>query len=371
MNVCVYKSFCDIPPEVRRRLSFPNEPNFFLSLDWFALLFETSLIRSLVPRIYVLFDANGGVRGALFCGVMHKGIVRRLLSLTNFYTLEYGPSLNVNAVERRMAMNALMAYIAAERPRWHGVRFGIMKAADEEIQYLSDDVRQSGFSAFTFFPHDNWYAPVDGATFQSYFSQRDSQLRNTIIRKQKKLQTRGVAIEIFRSEHDDLERAVRDFVAVYNRSWKRPEPFPGFIPKLVTDCATLGILRLGILYVEGKPAAGQLWISTKSKATIYKLAYDEEYRDLSVGSVLSKEMFRVAIDEDGVDEIDYGVGSEPYKKSWMTSLRTIRGIEGFNRRTVVGLSMALREELSRALAPTVRRALSSWRSAVSYDPQEI
>src|SRR5438132_2726210 len=119
-----------------------------------------------------------------------------------------------------------------------------------------------------------------------------------------------------RHESDDIQPLLRDFITVYNCSWKRPEPFPEFIPMLVAECAKLGILRLGMLYVDEKPAAGQLWINTDKKTTIYKLAYDEEYRASGVGSILSREMFRVAIDEDHADEIDYGIGSEPYKREW-------------------------------------------------------
>ena len=73
---------------------------------------------------------------------------------------------------------------------------------------------------------------------------------------------------------------------------------------------------------------------------IYKLAYDEKFGHLGVGSILSRELFRIALDEDHVDEIDYGVGSEPYKKDWMTAVRQIRGLEANNLKTSKGLLLA-------------------------------
>lgn len=355
MEVCVYKSFYEVPHAVRDRLSYPMQPNFFLSFDWFWLLFETSLKSLLAPRIYVLLDEEGKPMGALFCGV-GGDTGRRLLSLTNFYTLEYSASLVQGGPDKRAIVSQLVEYIAAERPRWHSIRLAFMKADTLEGQCVLDHLSKAGFSVFPFFQYENWYLPSSGKTFHTYFSERPSQLRNTITRKQKKLERmHSLAIKLIRHESAQLEGAVRDFIAVYNRSWKRPEPFPNFIPMLVTICAKLRILRLGVLYVDGKPTAGQLWIAGGEKAIIYKLAYDKQYRDLGVGSILSREMFRVAIDEDHVDEIDYGVGSEPYKQDWMSSVRRIEGVEAFNRKALVGRLLSTVEGVKTALRKGLER----------------
>jgi CelD/BcsL family acetyltransferase involved in cellulose biosynthesis len=152
----------------------------------------------------------------------------------------------------------------------------------------------------------------------------------------------------------DAER-IQDFVAVYATSWKRPEPYPEFIPALAQMCASLGILRLGTLYVDGEPAASQLWITMAKKALIYKLAYKDRFRDFSVGSILSLELFRQAIDEDRVEEIDYGVGSEPYKKDWMEDKRQLYGLAAFNLRTISGLALAGLEKTKQALHDIAHR----------------
>jgi CelD/BcsL family acetyltransferase involved in cellulose biosynthesis len=107
--------------------------------------------------------------------------------------------------------------------------------------------------------------------------------------------------------------------------------------------------------VDGKPAAAQLWINTERTALIYKLSYDEQYRDFGVGSILSKELFRVAIDEDRVSEIDYGVGSEPYKKDWMASVRKIEGTEAYNQRTLMGMSLRVVQKTLKPAAAIFRR----------------
>jgi hypothetical protein len=48
-------------------------------------------------------------------------------------------------------------------------------------------------------------------------------------------------------------------------------------------------------------------------------------------------------------EVDYGVGSEAYKRDWMTGCRDIIGIEGFNTRSPIGLCLAVKWRLTQAV----------------------
>lgn len=347
MTICVYTAFQDLPCEVRGQLSYPSEPNFFLSLDWFELLFETSLRGSHSPRIYVSITPEGRVLCSLFCGVS-LGSERTLLSLTNFYSLQYLPGFAQSGRDQA-ALRALMQHIASERPRWQVLRFSALTDGAEATEVV-EGLQGNGLRTQRYFQYENWYAPVSGETFESYFAQRPSQLRNTVTRKQKKLEkTHQVEIQVARAESPQLDRLVRGFTVVYGGSWKQPEPYPDFIPALTSRCAALGILRLGVLYIDGQAAAAQLWITAGRRAVIYKLAYDEKFGHLGVGSILSRELFRIALDEDRVDEIDYGVGSEPYKKDWMTAVRQIRGVEAYNPRTAKGLVLAVWAETKTAI----------------------
>ncbi len=344
MRVAVYRSFDDLPVDLRPGLSYPSQPDFQLSLGWFRLLFDTSLNGTLTPRIYVATGTSGELRGALFCGVSRA---RHLTSMTNFYTLEYGASRDPAVLAE------ILRHVAAERPRWHSVRLHLLRTDSGEAGTACAELERSGYSVRRFFQYENWFT-APGPTFEAYFAARPSQVRNTITRKQRKLErTSRVLIRIVRGDSPELEPTLRDWIRIYESSWKRPEPYPEFIPRLAAECARLGILRLGVLFVDDVPAAGQLWIASGSRAIIYKLAYDERYRDLGVGSILSREMFRVAIDEDRVAEIDYGLGSEPYKKDWMSAARELVGLVAHNRRTVPGAT-ALAIEALRGVVKRVR-----------------
>jgi hypothetical protein len=221
--------------------------------------------------------------------------------------------------------------------------------------HLKESFRKRGFHVTSFFMYENWYIELSGRNFDSYFSGRSSKLRNTITRKEKKLKrSHQYEIEIHTKQGPQLTKATADYVAIYNMSWKNPEPFPDFIPRLIAISSGLGILRLGILYIDAKPAAAQLWITTNSKALIYKLAYSEIFSEFSPGSILSREMFRQAIDVDCAKEIDYGVGSDNYKKDWMEAVREIDGMQAFNMRTIAGLSLSARDSI-KSLAKNINR----------------
>lgn len=359
MTIRVFTAITDLPEAVRRQLSYPVEPEFFLSLDWFELLFETCLSATHRMRVYVSLDGNNRVRCSLFCGVPNDSC-RTLVSLTNFYSLHFGPGFPLR-VHDPQAWAALADYIAGERPRWDSLSLTMLPDGDVSTSVV-EVLAHRRFATKRYFQYENWYAPIGGASFEAYFAQRPSQLRNTVTRKQKKLEKQHKLELLFaKPGSSGHERLVTDFVAIYGASWKQPEPFPEFIPALAGRCFELGILRLGVLYVDGEAAAAQLWITTGKKALIYKLAYDEKFGQHGVGSVLSKELFRMAIDEDQVDEIDYGVGSEPYKKDWMTEVRQIRGLEAYNARSPKGLMLGVWSRVKEALkqlrtTPSVKEA---------------
>jgi hypothetical protein len=310
------------------RFRYARGGDFFRSLEWFDCLSATAVSNQ--PRVYDAGDT------ALVC--CRRG--SSLQSLTNFYTPEFGP-----LGEGRL--DGIAERIAMDRPVSVELRF----LREPLARALADALKSVGFFVRPYFLYENWYVRLQGRDFETYLNGRPSQVANTIRRRRKKL-TAAHRYEIVLSR--DAER-IQHFVEVYESSWKRPEPYSNFIPALARTCASLGILRLGTLYVDTEPAASQLWITTAKKALIYKLAYKDRFRDFSLGSILSFELFRQAINEDRVEEIDYGVGSEPYKKDWMEDKRRLYGLVAFNLRTASGLALAGLEKAKLALRHIARR----------------
>ena len=111
-----------------------------------------------------------------------------------------------------------------------------------------------------------------------------------------------------------------------------------------------GTLRLGVARKDGRPLAVQLWLVEHGEATIHKLAYREDAKELSPGTILGEAMFRRAIDQDRVKVIDYGTGDDAYKRDWMDERRPLWRLEAYNPRTLRGLARS-----ARALAGRLRR----------------
>jgi len=127
----------------------------------------------------------------------------------------------------------------------------------------------------------------------------------------------------------------------------------------------MGALRLGILSVDGEPAAAQLWIVHHGKALIYKLAYDERFADLSVGTILSATLFQHALDVDKVTEVDYLSGDDGYKKDWMSQRRERWGILALNPRTPRGVLAIARHVGGRAVKRVALSMAKSFQRAKS------
>ena len=110
-------------------------------------------------------------------------------------------------------------------------------------------------------------------------------------------------------------------------------------------------MRLGIVWLKDQPIAAQLWIVSNGRAEIYKVAYDEAFKSHSPGTVLTAQLIQYALEIDGVREIDYLIGDDPYKKNWMSHRRERWGLVAYNRRSVWGLWGNANEWVRRAIKP--------------------
>jgi hypothetical protein len=208
-----------------------------------------------------------------------------------------------------------------------------------------DDLEQA-FRAAGWFVHAephvvSWQIDTDMMDFARYWSRRPSRLRNTAERKAK---AAALDIRIYRYFS---ETGWSDYESVYAASWKPEEGAPAFLRDLAAQEGEAGTLRLGIAKKDGVPVAAQLWLVENGTATIHKLAYREDAKELSPGTVLSMAMFRSALDEDKVIRIDYGTGDDGYKKDWMEERHQLWRFEAYNPSTLAGIVAEARARASK------------------------
>jgi hypothetical protein len=205
---------------------------------------------------------------------------------------------------------------------------------------VADALRRAGWTVRISPATASWQADTGGLSFDQYWAARPSKVRSTFARKAR---AAGLAVEIHRGFDPAAWEAYED---VYRASWKPEEGSFAFLRALAEQEGAAGTLRLGIARKDGVAVAAQLWTVENGTAWIHKLAYREDAKSLSPGTILSEAMFRAAIDEDRVARIDYGTGDEPYKADWMDRRETLWRVEAFNPRTAAGLAGAARDAAS-------------------------
>jgi hypothetical protein len=347
-KVAVYGGLKDLPKpyeEIFRDASIDS--GVFMSLSWFRHLATTVFEQNNRFRIYGI-ESGGPGKPSLALPMCHaasrKGLFgpRRLMPLANYYTPLFGPVAGSSSRVSQEELNLLAEAIASERPRWDMIDIHPMQVDSPLFKGMLSAFHQAGMLAKTYFCFGNWYLPVNGRSYREYFESLPSKLKNTVTRKRKQLESAGrLRIEIV-SSTAGLPAALSVYDQIYRSSWKKPESHPAFVQGLIRIGAEEGWLRLGIAYVDGQPAAAQLWMVDNGVASIYKLAYDERFSKLSVGSILTAQLMQHVIDVDRVREVDYLSGDDSYKRDWMPHRRERHGIVAFNPRTLYGALAALR-----------------------------
>ncbi len=345
--------------------SVNHEADFFTSFAWLNNLWTHSLSEE--HDLYLYEIAQEGKVQLLLPLCSRKsgsrwGMPRKLCAAANYYTslvrlMTYPP-----LADSQQNMQQLVASILSETPRWDSLDLHPMDRDSAQFIEMKQACQHAGMAVQEYFCFGNWYLPVNGRTFAEYLDGLPSRLKNTLKKKRRQLE-KSLALEICLFDGlAGLEQAIADYELVYRSSWKSAEASPLFIAGLMRTCAQLGHLRLGIAYLEGRPVAAQLWIVSQDVASIYKLAYDEAYANLSVGSILTAYLMEQVIDVDHVAEVDYMTGDDAYKQDWMSHRRERWGLLAFNLRTVYGLSGACwhigRQQLN-VFFSTIRRVLGN------------
>ena len=283
---------------------------------------------------------------------------RAVESLSNYYTTMYAPALapSVSAAELATLLRHLKRL---HRPlAW--LRLQPMDRQAESYETLLDALRLARFRTFEFYCFGNWYLR-NHVDWPTYLAQRASKMRSNIKRAEKKLLQDGGSIELILTPQD-LERGVVAYERVYASSWKKPEPHPHFMPGLLAAFGKRNWLRLGVIWLRGQPIAAQIWFVAHGRAEIFKVAYDESFKEYSPGTLLTAKLMEHAMQSDRVHEVDYLSGDDAYKKIWMSDRRERFGIIAYNAWTVAGAIGAILEFTTRHAKAWMRGARALWRT---------
>jgi Acetyltransferase (GNAT) domain len=345
MHLVEDPDFLHLPAAQQALFAAAAERSFFALPLWYHVLSRHGTDKAETPWLYL--DDRDAPALALVCA--HRGASRRLTSLSTYYSTEHGPIYAGGETRLAVALEEIAAALAREQPRWHAFQLAGLDPADPAYAALMEAFGKTGWSVFPYFDSGTWYEDTDGLDFARYLAERPAALRNTWRRRSAKLDAESGATLTFHEDGGALDAAIVDYEAVYRASWKESEPFPDFTPALIRAAAATGALRLGILKLDGVAAAAQLWLHWHGRTTIYKLAHDRRFDNLSVGTILTMRMMERTIERDRPVEINFGRGDDDYKKLWLTKRRERWGLFIANPRALPGFALALREHAAARL----------------------
>ena len=338
-HVTVSRKVDELPADAQALIEKCGRVDASLGLGWW-LNFERTVMASSSGSRFISMR-RGGIILAVVAFNVDSSLSRlggSVGALSNYYTTLWAPALadEVTGID----LVPMFAALREDSGRLPALYFSPMDPDAASTHVLAESLRASGYKVFDYHAHGNWYLPVQGG-WDAYLASREGTLRSTIKRMAKRLTIQGARVEIV-TQPDSVAGAIRAYNTVYANSWKKPEPVVDFMHGLAHVSAVAGHMRLGLVWLNEKPIAAQLWIVSHGRAAIYKVAYDEQHKDLSPGTVLTAHLMQHVIDIDRVAEVDYLIGEDPYKRKWMTHHRDRIGLVAFDCRTASGLFSALR-----------------------------
>jgi hypothetical protein len=346
---------------------------FELTLPW--LLATKNLMLNEGDELIVhcfLITPENTPQIAIAWPLIHNSLHKKtsLRSLGSFYSAITEPIFFSESAKEHFQ---LLLNLIDKNVVWHSMLIGPVDETDVIAQQIPKVFKQCKLFNQT----ENFY--LDKITgFDEYYLSLPSQLRNTVKRRSKKLAaTHQYNINII-STLDGFVEFFEAYKHIYQQSWKGEEFSFDFIEQVCRAAITEDKLRFGLLLIDGEPAAAQLWFLQKSNsknkvcekaetqvqrellsghnsASIFKLAYDPKYKALSVGSILSMAITEHVIENDQVTTIEFGMGSEPYKKDWLAKRRQRVSYQIFNDNCIAGKLSALRHIYLPKIKELIRR----------------
>ena len=320
MKFVCYTDWSQLPESANELFDKGAKQNMFLSRPWYENLVVTTLTNDQAMLLACVVE--GDTMLAILPLIKHRSgywfsLSHSYSSLYSLLLSDVGHSDSVQA--KNTQQQEILACLARglSQLSFRSLSLKPFDENDTNIFALQKALEAVGMTCHRGFRFFNWSYPVQGQNFEQYMSKRPGRVRSTIARKQRKLEREHECdIRLFIDQ--DIQQAMADYNAVYKASWKAHEQCIDLMDGLVKHFAKQGWLRLAVLYIHNQPAAAQLWFVVHRKASIFRLAYDETWKQYSPGSILTRFLMEYVIDTDKVDEIDFLTGNERYKQDWMS-----------------------------------------------------
>lgn len=300
--------------------------------------------------VAVAHDASGTAVACLPVLLEDVSSGGRIKSLSNYYSFNAEPAPLVPGGLPDGVGEAIVVALLTAFPRCRAVDLAPIAHGTEFWRSTIAALGTRGLTTEPYLRFGNWWLDMEGRDFAGYLASLPGNVRNTVERKRKKLLKAGRFDMRIVQAPEEVAAAMDDYESVYARSWQRSEAHPQFIRDVVDAFARRGWLRLGVVRLDERPIAAQIWFCMGGSAAIFKLVFDEACAELSPGSVLTTHLLEHVVVSDCATAVDFLSGDDGYKKQWMNRRDEMWGVAAWPRFSVPGLASRARAIARRSRA---------------------
>jgi len=365
IDVQVYSDLDAVPDAIAAALARAGERSFFASPAWSRIVLRTAGSPADRPRLYAA-RSGGRVLATLIVRERERAGPLKLRLVTSpsrgLDAFANGPQLD--AEDGAAGVHAIISAMLRAVPPVHVFRFECLEPGSRECRALLDALRRRHMLVRTF--ADRFFTcseDVEGLTFDAYLQRRSPDMRAFIDRQAGALAASGRGRFELVTGGPELAAALVDYALVDLQSWKAQEPYPDCLARLLDTAARAGVLRLGLLYIDDRPAAAQIWIVSGGRATMWRSRFARQFALQSPGTVLTFEMIRHVLTVDAPSVTEFGPGDDPGRPQWLDRRHERIGVAVFNPHTAKGWGAAARHVIGIA-AGSARRRLGAVRRRI-------
>lgn len=299
-------------------------------------------------QLYILVASRSsgvvGIAPLMSCRGNFRGLpIQRICFMANGQSpsADFILAGDIDANDKQEVLNSFMGYLLSEKRSWDVLELQKIYAGSSTLPYLQRAFTQNRLR-FGF--KESLRSPVifmdtDWETFLKSKSRKFKKVLRNKLNRAKRLAS--ISIERV-SSGEEIQQRLEDVFLVSARSWKHKAgtaitdsgPSVTFYDEVSKTMARMGWVQLWLMRDGNRPIAFEYHIKYNGTSYPIRADYDEDYRELSPGSVLEYHILKELFCDPTVVQYDSCGDAYGYLLNWTTKLREHRTVQAFNRRAL-------------------------------------
>lgn len=321
--ICVndFISFLNLKDDWNNLLSQSTSDNLFLRHEWLSNWWSSYNNKNKSALMALLLKKDGRLIGAaplMLSKDKMRGLPIKKIAFMGESSWTTGDFLT--AEQKEEALEKIIEYILGIK--WDMMDLQNVPEESENIRIMAEILKKKGIGHLSMPASSSPYLIAD-ASWDSFYNQRSIRFKKAMRNKINKINKSG-AVKIQKySTPEEVKRVLPIIFEIGLKGWKHKinnaisstEENKRFYTQLSETMSSLGWLNIWLLSLNEKPIAFEYHI--RHKNTIHGLIadYDEDYRELSPGSILDFNIMQHIFNNEKC-EYDLGSGNSFYKMNW-------------------------------------------------------